>query len=357
MTRDYSQFFPKAAQTPATANPLLALGWHPHFASQIESGDLDARPPIRVTEVQRSGLTVAGDGIETTLPPRPDATVGDWLLLDPERPGDSQLLERRSLLRRRAPGTGRQVQLIAANIDTLFVVTSCNADFNVARLERYIALAFEAEIDPVILLTKADLAEDADRYAAEAGVISERVPVVTLDARGTDPDTRLAPWTKPGRTVAFLGSSGVGKSTLTNALLGRATLATQGIREDDAKGRHTTTARQLHRIPGRGCVLDTPGMRELRLTDVADGIGNLFADLVTLAAECRFRDCAHESEPGCAVRAAIAEGTLDAARLARWRKLQAEERFNAASLAERRASDRDFTRMVRRVMKEKPNRR
>jgi signal recognition particle receptor subunit beta len=181
-------------------------------------------------------LQVAGDGIDETIPPGPDATVGDWLLLDRARPRSSRVLERKSLIKRRAPGTGREVQLIAANIDTVFVVTSCNADFNVARLERYVALAFEAGIDPVIVLTKADLTEDTAPYVEEARKVSDRVPVVALDARGEEPAEALADWCKPGRTVAFLGSSGVGKSTLTNALLGTQAIATQGIREDDAKG-------------------------------------------------------------------------------------------------------------------------
>ncbi len=177
--------------------------------------------------------------------------------------------------------------------------------------------------------------------------------VVALDARGTEPLRVLADWCRPGRTVAFLGSSGVGKSTLTNALLGADAIATRDIREDDAKGRHTTTRRELHMVPGGCLVLDTPGMRELQLTDAADGLADLFNDIETLAAACRFTDCRHDGEPGCAVQAAIDGGTLDAARLARWRKLQAEDAFNSASLAERREKDREFGKLIRRVMKEK----
>jgi ribosome small subunit-dependent GTPase A len=171
----------------------------------------------------------------------------------------------------------------------------------VARLERYVALAFEAGIDPVIVLTKADLTEDTAPYVEEARKVSDRVPVVALDARGEEPAEALADWCKPGRTVAFLGSSGVGKSTLTNALLGTQAIATQGIREDDARGRHTTTRRELHATPGGCLVLDTPGMRELQLTDAAAGIADVFEDIEALAASCRFTDCRHETEPGCAV--------------------------------------------------------
>jgi len=353
MVRDYSAFLPGG--TPARREPtgLERLGWGPAFASQIDADALTATPPVRVVAVHRSGLQVAGDGTLETIPPGPEATVGDWLLYDRERPRSSRVLERKSLIKRRAPGTGREVQLIASNIDTVFIVTSCNADFNVARLERYVALAFEAGIEPVIVLTKADLAEETAPYVEEARKVSDRVPVVALDARGDEPAEALADWCKPGRTVAFLGSSGVGKSTLTNALLGSQAIATQGVREDDARGRHTTTRRELHATPGGCLVLDTPGMRELQLTDAATGIADVFEDIEALTASCRFTDCQHETEPGCAVLAAVDEGSLDPARLARWHKLQAEDAFNSASLAERREKDRAFGKLVRSAVKAK----
>jgi ribosome biogenesis GTPase len=336
---------------------LDGLGWQPCFAEQISTEDLAARPPVRVVAVHRSGLQVLGAGLDETLPPRADATVGDWLLLDRAQPRASRLLSRKSLIKRRAPGTDRQVQLIAANIDTVFVVTSCNQDFNLARLERYVALAFEAGITPVIVLTKADLVTDRPTWIDAARGVSERVPVVALDARGDDPQATLSPWCQPGQTVAFLGSSGVGKSTLTNALAGTEAIATQSIREDDAKGRHTTTRRELHWIPGGCLVLDTPGMRELQLADAASGIAETFEDVEALSAQCRFGNCQHEREPGCAVREAIEQGHLDPTRLQRWRKLLAEDRFNSASLAERRSKDRAFGKMVKRVIKEGKTRR
>ncbi len=310
-------------------------------------------PPVRVIEVHRSALHVIGDDIDQTIPSRPDVTVGDWLLLDSKLPASSRLLERKSLLKRRAPGTDRQVQLIAANIDTVFIVSSCNQDFNIARLERYVALAFEAQITPVIVLTKSDLADSSERYENEARGISELVPVITLDARGAEPGLKLAEWCKQGKTVAFLGSSGVGKSTLTNALAGNQSIETQAIREDDAKGRHTTTRRQLHIVQGGCVVLDTPGMRELQLTEAASGIANVFADIHDLSTQCRFRDCQHATEPGCAILMAMAKGEIDARRLGRWRKLMAEEAFNSASLAERRSKDKAFGKMVRQVIKQK----
>jgi len=356
MVRDYSAFLPGAAVPKTAPTPLERLGWGPSFSQQIDAEDLAATPRVRVVAVHRSGLMVLGDGIDTKLPPMAEATIGDWLLYDAASPRDSRVLDRKSLIKRRAPGHDRSEQLIAANIDTVFIVTSCNQDFNVARLERYLALAFEAGIEPVILLTKADLTNDTETYVEQARAISDRTAVLTLNAKSDEPVKALADWCRKGRTVAFLGSSGVGKSTLTNALLGAKAIATQGIREDDARGRHTTTHRELHQIPGGAIVLDTPGMRELQLTDAAAGIAAVFEDIDDLATQCRFNDCAHDGEPGCAVQAAVADGTLDPDRLERWRKLQAEDAFNSATLAQRRGKDRAFGKMVKSAMKEKAGR-
>lgn len=355
MTRDYSQFLPKSAARPGLSpSQMQALGWQGFFAQQTSADELNTLPPVRVFDVNRSGLHVIGEGLDTELPPRSDATVGDWLLYDAEQPASSRLLERKSLIKRRAPGHDRSVQLIAANIDTGFVVTSCNDDFNIARLERYIALVMEAQITPVILLTKSDLVTDAERFVHEAQQISEVVEVIALNAKSEAPARQLAPWCKPGATVAFLGSSGVGKSTLTNALAGDQAIATQAVRETDAKGRHTTTRRQLHAVAGGALVLDTPGMREVQMTDAAAGIGDLFSDLSALETQCKFRDCAHQTEPGCAITAAIASGQIDADRVARWRKLVAEDAFNAATLAQKRTKDKAFGKMVRSAISQKP---
>jgi ribosome biogenesis GTPase len=356
MNRDYSKFLPPDMAGARSQRPLSALetlGWQPFFAQQISVEELTETPPVRVITVHRTTLHVVGADIDETIPAQPDVTVGDWLLFDRTDPQSSRVLDRKSLVKRRAPGSDRQVQLIAANIDTAFIVTSCNPDFNVARLERYIALAFEAEITPVIVLTKSDLASDPQSYVDQASAISDLVSVVTLDARADEPKQKLAEWCKPGRTVAFLGSSGVGKSTLTNALAGTQSIETQAIRENDARGRHTTTGRQMHMMPGGYLVLDTPGMRELQMTDVAAGIGSVFADLQELSTQCKFRDCMHEAEPGCAVLKALENGEINAPRLARWRKLVAEDAFNSASLSERRSKDKAFGKMVRNAVQQK----
>ena len=347
MVRDYSQFLPSTsgAKTEAEPDAMRSLGWRPFFAQQTSVEDLAELTPVRVVEVHRTGFHVLGDGLDQMVPPGLPATVGDWLMLD--RAGTPlRLLERLSLFLRRAPGTGREAQLIAANVDTGFIVTSCNQDFNVARLERYLALAFEAGVTPVILLTKADLVDDADTFETRARAISDRAEVVALNALSADPVTKLAPWCRRGQTVAFLGSSGVGKSTLVNALLEGEATDTAAIREDDSKGRHTTTRRQMFFTESGAAILDTPGMRELQMTDVEDGISQVFSDLAELATACKFNDCAHETEPGCAVRAAIDAGEIDASRLARWKKLMAEERFNTATLAERRAGEKAFQKRV-----------
>ena len=336
------------------------LGWTSFFASQLDLDDLETLVPARVMAVHRGALAVAGPGLDTLVPAFAQgeegediATVGDWLLLEPETHRPRRLLDRRSLFKRRAPGTDRRVQLIAANVDTLFVTSSCNRDFNIARLERYLALAREADVTPLVVLTKADLADDAQDYAARAARLLPGLLVETVDARDPASAACLAPWCGPGQTVALVGSSGVGKSTLVNTLTGAEALATQPIREDDAKGRHTTTGRALHRLPAGGWLLDTPGMRELQLTDAAQGLDALFADIVALAGQCRFSDCGHEGEPDCAVRAAIDSGALEPERLKRWRKLAAEEARNSESLHQRRARDRAFGKMVKGIMKEK----
>ena len=242
--------------------------------------------------------------------------VGDYVLVsraDPDTAIIHHVLPRKSLFLRKAAGTSQTEQVVAANIDTVFLCMSLNNDFNLRRLERYLAAAWESKADPVVLLTKADLCEDVVRKQAEAESIAMGVTVLTASAADADGYQQLMPYITVGKTVAFVGSSGVGKSTLINRLLGEDRLATDGLRNDD-KGRHTTTHRELLVLPNGAMVIDTPGMRELGMWDAASGVEQTFADMEALAARCRFRNCSHTSEPGCAIRDALQRGELDSRR-------------------------------------------
>lgn len=317
---------------------LQALGWQPFFADQLEGGEADLSP-MRIATVHRARMTaqsVAGP-VRLVLPPLTDTgtyAVGDWVLVDPATGAPVRRLERHTLLQRRTEG-GRVPQLIAANVDTLFIVTSCNEDLNPARLERYLALANEAGTRPVIVLTKADRVPDVAPFRDQVTGLQRGLEVVALDATSSDAARILAPWCGLGQTVALVGSSGVGKSSLLNTLAektGEDAQLTGSIREDDAKGRHTTTSRSLHAIAAGGWVIDTPGIRTLHVSDISVGLDVLFAEIAELAPACRFRNCTHGHEPGCAVRAAVAEGRLDPARLDRWRKLAEENQSNTPVL-------------------------
>jgi len=321
----------KAVTDPAS---LASLGWTDFFGDQLDPQEASL-VPTRVASVHRDRLTGLSQTGPTDLTPPANANtgdyaVGDWVLVDPVGHLLRRRLTRRTVLERRTQG-GRTPQLAAANVDTLFIVTSCNADFNIARLERYLALANEAGTTPVIVLTKADTAADAEAYQKQAAGLQRGLAVVMLNPRRSDAATALAAWCGHGQTIAMVGSSGVGKSTLVNTLAGSAQQLPQqtaGIREHDAKGRHTTTSRSLHAVAGGGWVIDTPGMRTLQVSDVAYGIDTLFAEITELAPLCKFRDCTHVREPGCAVQAALKAGTLDPERLARWRKLSDENQHN-----------------------------
>lgn len=318
---------------------LSSLGWTSFFDDQLDMAER-ALVPTRVATVGRTRLTgISALGARPLVLPAQagtaDHAVGDWVLAEPGSGTVARRLERRTLLARRTEG-GRMPQLIAANVDTLFIVTSCNEDLNIARLERYLTLANEAGTAPVIVLTKADRVPDPAPYLAQARDLQRDLPVVALNAKLPEAAQALAPWCLPGRTVALVGSSGVGKSSLLNTLAAKPAgqaQATGLIREADAKGRHTTTARSLHPVLGGGWVIDTPGMRTLHVSDAAAGLDQLFAEITELAPQCRFRDCTHDHEPGCAIQAALAAGRLDPARVARWRKLTEENRANTPVLS------------------------
>ncbi|MFN2275589.1 MAG: ribosome small subunit-dependent GTPase A [Anaerolineales bacterium] len=341
------------------ASPELAhLGWRPFFQQQIKLEHRDC-PACRVVAQYRNRLELLcqAGGVELALDPAmPAITVGDWLVLTQEG-RFLQLLERQSLFRRKAPGRKVDEQLIAANVDTVFIVTSLNEDFSLNRIERYLSLANEARVEPVVVLSKSDLCGESERFQREVQKLDPLLMVESINCLDAGEVRKLLPWCGTGRTVVFLGSSGVGKSTLVNTLLGDAVQHTGSIRAKDGTGRHVTTGRSLHPMKEGGLLLDTPGLRELQLTDCDEGVNSTFAEIAALAERCRFADCRHDAEPGCAVRDAIARGELDERRLASYHKLIREQAVNSATLAEKRARDKRFGKMIKSVLSEKRARR
>ena len=341
---------------------LPSLGFDMFFQQQLDADTPAGIVAVRIMNVHRSGVQLKGEGIDQHYKLSGsdyglNLTVGDWILLDTSSGRLLRLLDRKSLFKRRAPGTDRREQMIAANIDTLFIVSSCNQDFNEARLERYLAIAREAQVMPVIILTKADLVDDPRKYTKRAMKLAPGLQVEAVNSLQPGTLECLEPWLQSGQTIALLGSSGVGKSTITNTLLGLTAIATQAIREEDAKGRHTTTSRSMHQLPGGAWLLDTPGMRELQLTDIKTGLDDVFAEISGLAKLCKFADCTHNDEPGCRVKLAIDSGEIEHTRLIRWQKLVREEAHNRLSIAERRAKDKTLGRMYKSIIGEKQSRR
>jgi ribosome biogenesis GTPase / thiamine phosphate phosphatase len=317
---------------------LTELGWNEQLENDFPDGD--GLVPGRVTVEQRGAYavaTAAGDAwaelagklrYETMYRGQLPA-VGDWVALQLRQEGKATIrgvLPRRTAIVRKTNLGETEEQVLAANVDTIFLVSSLNRDLNVRRIERYLATAWESGADPAIILNKADLCPVDERaeLIAEVEAVAFGVPVHTVSAVTGEGMDELRPYLAPGRTSVMLGSSGVGKSTLVNRLTGTDELATQEIRAGDDRGRHTTSHRELIVLPGGGLVIDTPGLRELQLWESSDGMTEAFADVEDLASTCRFTDCAHETEPGCAVREAIRSGRLPRERLESYRKLQRE---------------------------------
>lgn len=328
---------------------LEQLGWSPYYQKQLTAEEVRQCYPARISTILRSHAELwsqhGSQQISTPLLPDADQrAVGDWLLLNNQTDQPCRPLERQNLLARKAAGHRIEQQLIASNIDTLFIVSSCNNDFSEARLERYLALAFAAKIHPVIILTKADESDIPDAYIKRADALHPDVVVSCCDARDESQLAPLLDWSGIGQTVALIGSSGVGKSTITNALTG-ANQLTGAARADDAKGRHTTTSRSMHPIRGGALLIDTPGMRELQLSDCDEGVEILFEDITQLGLQCRFNNCKHQNEPGCAIQSALKQQTLSSERWQRYQKLMEEqllhkEQFEKQQLLKSRAQGR-----------------
>jgi ribosome biogenesis GTPase / thiamine phosphate phosphatase len=340
-----------------TVHSLDVLGWTSFFAEQVTDDERAEWGPARVVWEGRERYRIStGDAewfaglagrVRHAATSRADLPVaGDWVLAA-LRPAERsatihRVLTRRSRFSRAAAGRSTEVQIVAANVDTVLLVTSFNRDFNLRRMERYLALTWESGAKPVVVLNKADLC-DGDRgdWHAEIAPVVQDVQIVVTSAVRGDGLTELREIVRTGGTTALLGSSGVGKSSLINALAGDTWQSALPIREHDDRGRHSTTARQLFCLPGGGVLIDTPGMRELQLWDAEAGLEQTFADINALAVTCRFRDCSHRAEPGCAIAAAVARGELAADRLDSYHRLQREDEFLRSRHDERARSDRE----------------
>jgi len=320
---------------------LSQLGWNNFFENHFSLQQQSDLFPARVSEENRGLYRVLSEHGEflaqisgkfrfRTETSGNYPAVGDWVIIKRQEADQRAMIEsvlpRKSALSRKTAGRKTEEQLIASNIDTVFIVSSMNQELNLRRLERYLTIVWESGAQPVIILNKTDLANDPSAVCAEVEAVAPGVSVQALSAKTGEGMGKLRPYISSGQTIALIGSSGVGKSTMINALAGRS-LQVQEVRTSDDRGRHTTTTRQMIVLEEGGILIDTPGMRELQLLENGDGISNTFADLELLAENCKFRDCGHRNEPECAVIAAIESGFLAEDRLQSFHKLQAELNF------------------------------
>ena len=349
-----------------TERRLAQIGWRPGPLPDDAPADASV---ARVVAQHRAGYEIHDGAAAFNAQPAPrflkhgiDPTerpaVGDFVLLVPGKPPQiERVLPRRTLLSRAAAGERHQRQLIEANVDTVVVMNGLDGDLNAARVERYLVLIGESGATPVVVLTKADRTESVDAAVAALRVrVPVHVEILAINAKSPESIAPLMKYFGPGDTAVLVGSSGVGKSTLTNTLLGEARQATKAVREHDSRGRHTTTHRALIMLPSGGCLIDTPGMREIKLTGDEDLDQGQFADIEALAQQCRFGDCSHQSEPGCAVRAALEDGRLDPARWQNYQKLRDELAAAADSLEaqmRRKSEERVLTKSLTRRLNEK----
>jgi len=351
---------------------LLSLGWTPRFEALFEphreAGLIPARVSLEHTHIYRvltggeEWLARVVGRLRHNASSRADFPgVGDWVAVEPpSQAGDARIkavLPRFSRFSRRAAGDPTEEQVVAANIDTVFIVGGLDHNFNPRRIERYLMVAWESGATPVIVLNKADLVDDPDGAVEEVRALAPAVDVHAVSARRPETLDLLRGHLGLGKTGALLGSSGVGKSSIVNSLVGHDLIRTHQVRESDSRGRHTSTHRQLVMLPGGGLLIDTPGMRELQLWDTGS-LSETFTDVTDLAAQCRFRDCRHRDEPGCAVTAAVASGELPEARLESFRKLDAEREHAARqqderALIERKRQGRVGAKALRKHVKDK----